>query len=49
VGGLAGIVAGRPTARLMIMTLLPPSVWPILAYVWTVDGKKVPTGRSAFA
>jgi hypothetical protein len=49
VGGLIGIVVGRPMARLMVMTLLPPSVWPILAYIWTVDGKLVPKGRVKFA
>jgi hypothetical protein len=41
-GGLAGVVFGRPAARLAARILLPPAVTPKLAYLWLADGKSIP-------
>jgi hypothetical protein len=49
VGGLIGIVAGRPFARTMVRALLPHSVWPVLSYLWTIDGKPAPAGEVSSA
>ncbi|UCE59961.1 MAG: hypothetical protein JSU63_21265 [Phycisphaerales bacterium] len=42
VGGLAGVVFGRPLARLGVRVFLPPSVRPRLAYLWLADNKPLP-------
>ena len=41
-GGLAGIIFGRPLARLGVWILLPPSVRPRLAFLWLTDDKPIP-------
>ena len=41
-GGLTGITFGRPTARLAVRILLPPSVRPRLAFLWLADNKPFP-------
>jgi hypothetical protein len=41
-GGLAGILLGRPLARLIAMLVLPPRVRQALAFLWLVDGKQLP-------
>ncbi len=41
-GGLVGIMLGRPLARLAIRVVLPPSVRPRLAFLWLVDNKPMP-------
>jgi len=41
-GGLAGVLCGRPAARLTVRVLLPPALRPRLAYLWLVDGKPLP-------
>lgn len=41
-GGLAGILLGRPLARLIAALVLPPRVRQILAFLWLVDGKQLP-------
>lgn len=45
IGGIIGIFAGRPLARTMVRALIPPAVWPVLSYLWTIDGKPAPTGE----
>ena len=42
VGGLAGVIFGRPLARLGVQIFLPPSIRPRLAYLWHADGKPFP-------
>ena len=44
-GGLAGIIFGRPLARLAVHILLPPGVRPRLAYLWLADNKPFPSRR----
>ena len=41
-GGLAGIMFGRPVARLAVRVLLPPGVRPRLAFLWLADDKPLP-------
>jgi hypothetical protein len=41
VGGLIGVLVGRPLARAMIVALVPPSARHALDYLWEVDGKEV--------
>jgi hypothetical protein len=41
-GGVAGVIFGRPLARLAVHIFLPPSVRPRLAYLWLADGKPLP-------
>ena len=41
-GGLLGVACGRPFTRLVIRSLLPPSLRPRLAYLWLIDGKPLP-------
>jgi len=41
-GGVVGIMLGRPFARLCVQVLLPPSVRPRLAYLWLADDKPPP-------
>ncbi|MHC4091851.1 MAG: hypothetical protein ACYSUQ_15160 [Planctomycetota bacterium] len=41
-GGLVGIVYGRPLARLAVRVFLPPGVRPRLAFLWLVDDKPLP-------
>jgi hypothetical protein len=43
VGGLLGVVVGRPLARAMIVALVPPSARPVLDYLWKIDGRDMPT------
>jgi hypothetical protein len=42
VGGLAGILFGRPVARAAVRAILPPATRPRLAYLWLADGKPIP-------
>ncbi|MHC4695185.1 MAG: hypothetical protein ACYTFA_00415 [Planctomycetota bacterium] len=42
-GGLAGIIFGRPLARLGVHIFLPPGVRPRLAYLWLADNKPFPS------
>ena len=42
-GGLVGVVFGRPLARGVVRIILPPSIRPRLAYLWHADGKPPPT------
>jgi hypothetical protein len=42
VGGVLGVMAGRPIARGLIRVLLPPGLRQVLAFIWLVDGKVVP-------
>ncbi|UCD28806.1 MAG: hypothetical protein JSV03_17305 [Planctomycetota bacterium] len=41
-GGVIGVVSGRPFARLLIRILIPPPLRSYLAFLWLVDGKQVP-------
>ena len=41
-GGLAGIILGRPVARLAVRIFLPPGVRPKLAFLWLADNKPLP-------
>ena len=41
-GGLAGILFGRPLARLIVTLALPPRPRQVLAFLWLVDGKEPP-------
>jgi hypothetical protein len=41
-GGVVGVIFGRPLARLAVHIFLPPSVRPRLAYLWLADGKAFP-------
>ena len=41
-GGLAGIMFGRPLARVAVRVFLPPGVRPKLAFLWLADGKPLP-------
>jgi hypothetical protein len=41
-GGLAGVMFGRPVARLIVRIVLPPGIRPRLAYLWHADGKPFP-------
>lgn len=42
-GGVLGVLFGRPFARLIVRIFLPSSVRPRLAYLWLADGKPAPT------
>ena len=42
-GGLAGIMFGRPLARMAVRIFLPPGVRPKLAFLWLADKKALPT------
>lgn len=42
-GGIVGINAGRPLARLAVRIFLPPRVRPHLAYIWLADNKPFPS------
>jgi len=42
---IAGTLAGRPLARLIVATLLPPRLTAALAILWEVDGKCPPAMR----
>ena len=42
-GGLAGIIFGRPLARVAVRVFLSPSVRPKLAFLWLADGKPLPS------
>jgi len=46
-GGLAGILLGRPLARLIATIVLPPRVRQVLAFLWLADGKQPPTVATA--
>ena len=41
-GGIIGIRAGRPLARLGVRVFLPPRARPHLAYIWLADNKPFP-------
>ena len=41
-GGFVGVRLGRPSARLAVRIILPPSLRPRLVYLWLVDGKPLP-------
>ena len=41
-GGAAGIVAGRPLARLIVRIFLPPRARPVLAFLWLADNQPLP-------
>jgi hypothetical protein len=41
-GGLAGILLGRPFARLVVTLILPPRIRQVLAFLWLADGKQPP-------
>jgi hypothetical protein len=43
---LIGILLGRPLARQIARTIIPPKPRQVLAFLWIVDGKKFP-GPSA--
>lgn len=43
-GGLLGVVFGRPLARVIVRVVLPPRVRPALSFLWLVDGKPMPAG-----
>jgi hypothetical protein len=45
-GGLIGVMLGRPFARAAVNILLPPSVRPRLAYLWLADKKPFPGSLS---
>jgi len=42
VGGLIGVLLGRPAARLVATLVLPPRLRQVLAFLWLVDGKPLP-------
>ncbi len=44
-GGLVGTGTGRPLARLIVRTCLPPRLRPVLAFLWLVDGKAPPSAK----
>lgn len=48
-GGLTGAFFGRPAARLLATLFIPPSVRPVLAFLWHADGKPGPSARKAGA
>ena len=39
-GGMLGVIFGRPMARLIASICLPARVRSLLAYLWLVDGKQ---------
>ena len=41
-GGVIGVIVGRPLARLAVQILLPSGVRPRLAYLWLADHKPFP-------
>jgi hypothetical protein len=45
-GMLGGILLGRPLARQIARTIIPPKPRQALAFLWLVDGKKPPTASS---
>lgn len=45
-GMLAGILLGRPLARQIARTIIPPKPRQALAFLWSVDGKKPPAASS---
>lgn len=45
-GGLVGILAGRPVARLLTRVLVPPGLRSYLAFLWSVDGLEPPGSDS---
>lgn len=47
VGGLSGILLGRPLARLIVSLTLPPRIRQVLAFLWLADGKQPPATVAA--
>jgi hypothetical protein len=45
-GGLAGILLGRPFARLLVTLMLPSRLRQVLAFLWHADGKPPPSVRA---
>ena len=45
-GGLAGILLGRPFARLLVTLTLPGRLRQVLAFLWLADGKPPPAMRT---
>ncbi|UCG33438.1 MAG: hypothetical protein JSU68_02160 [Phycisphaerales bacterium] len=41
-GGVLGVVLGRPAARMLVRLVLPASIRPRLAYLWLADNKPFP-------
>jgi len=41
-GGFAGVLLGRPLARLIVTLILPPKIRQVLAFLWLADGKEPP-------
>ena len=41
-GGLLGVIFGRPLARLTVRIFLPTGVRPSLAFLWLADNKPFP-------
>ncbi len=41
-GGIMGVMFGRPTARLAVRIFIPPTLRPRLAYLWIADGMTLP-------
>lgn len=42
-GGLVGVLCGRPFARLLATLILPPRVRQVVAFLWLADGKLPPS------
>jgi hypothetical protein len=43
-GGVVGVMIGRPLARLVVRICLPPRVRPVLSFLWLADGCEPPSG-----
>lgn len=46
-GGVAGVLWGRPVARATIRAALPPKYWPVLCDLWLIDQKPLPQPRDS--
>jgi hypothetical protein len=43
-GGVVGVMIGRPLARAVVRACLPPRVRPVLSFLWLADGMEPPSG-----
>lgn len=44
-GILIGVIVGRPLARFLVRTMLPPRMRSTMSFLWLTDGKRPPTSR----